>query len=92
MTEYKNAMLPDIADTAPRMQYDDLKLPLLQRGIPIPAAMEDYIKALVARDMLTDAELETIRKEMLDIFRDAGINVPSDFETHFTTWFRPGQR
>ncbi len=87
MNEEHNELLPDIDDAAPNMQYNDLKYPLLQRGIPIPSALEDYIGACIARDMLSNEDIETIRAEMLQVFQVAEQKVPADFDANFEQWF-----
>lgn len=90
MTEERTNLQPDMDDAAPDMHYDDLKYPLLQRGIPVPVAMQDYIQKLIARDTLSDDDIEAIRQEMLQVFQTAEQKVPEDFHKHFDTWFSRG--
>ena len=78
---------PTSTTRAPNMQYNDLKYPLLQRGIPVPSALEDYIRACIARDMLSNEEIEAIRAEMLQVFQAAEQSVPADFDANFEQWF-----
>ena len=87
MAEERDNLLPESPASAPPMHYDDLKLPLLNRGILIPAAMLDYINALAERHTRTDADIAEIRAEMLQVFEDAGQPVPSDFDENFERWF-----
>ena len=87
MTEERNDLLPDDDDAAPKMTYDDIKYPLLERGIPIPQAMEDYINGLIARDTLSTEEVELIRQEMLSMFEKSEQPVPADFDANFEKWF-----
>ena len=91
MTEERNDLLPETNQASPQMDYNDLKYPLLQRGIPVPTAMGDYINALVARDTLTDEDIEAIRKEMLAMFANNEQDVPSDFHDNFERWFPRGR-
>ncbi|MCY3739949.1 MAG: hypothetical protein OXH00_02905 [Candidatus Poribacteria bacterium] len=81
------SLTPETEELTKQMPYEDLKYPLLQRGIIIPLAMTDYIEGLIARDTLSDAEVNAIRQEMLQIFQDNGTEVPSDFHANFDTWF-----
>jgi len=87
MTEERNTLSPETEELTKQMPYEDLKYPLLQRGITVPTAMTDYIDSLIARDTLSDAEVNTIRQEMLQVFQDNGQSVPSDFQKNFDTWF-----
>ena len=87
MTEERDNLLPETNESSPRMYYSDLKHPLLQRGIPVPQAMEDYIDRLSVRDTLRRDEIETIRQEMLEIFKVSEQEVPVDFNANFETWF-----
>ena len=87
MTEERNTLTPDTDELTKQMPYEDLKYPLLQRGIPVPTAMLDYIEGLIACDTLSDAEVDTIRQEMLAVFRDNETEIPSDFHANFDTWF-----
>ncbi len=80
-------LAPDTDEAAPQMHYEDLKYPLLQRGLPVPSAMEDYIRGLIVRDMLSDEEIEQIRKEMVQAFQNEGQPVPNNFHENFDTWF-----
>ena len=91
MTEERNALSPETDELTKQMPYEDLKYPLLQRGITVPGAMTDYIEGLIARDTLTDAEIEAIRQEMLQVFQDNGMNVPADFQENFDKWFPRGK-
>lgn len=88
MNNETTSLSPDTDEAAPQMHYEDLKYPLLQRGITVPSAMTDYINSLIARDTLDDEEIETIRAEMLQVFEDAGQKVPNDFHKNFDMWFR----
>lgn len=87
MTEERNTLTPETDELTKQMPYEDLKYPLLQRGITVPAAMTDYIESLIARDTLSDAEVNAIRQEMLQVFQDNEVGVPSDFQANFDTWF-----
>ena len=91
MIEERNDLLPETNEASPQAHYDDLKYPLLQRGIPIPASMEEYIQGLIGRDTLSDEDIEAIRKEMLQVFQDAELKIPSDFDDNFATWFPRGK-
>lgn len=85
--ENGKTLLPDVEDAAPKMHYDDLKYPLLQRGIQPPMRMKDYINARILRDTLSDEDIEAIRQEMVQVFKDAGRDVPFDFHENFDQWF-----
>lgn len=87
MTEERNTLTPDTEELTKQMPYEDLKYALLQRGITVPAAMTDYIESLIARDTLTDVEVNAIRQEMLQVFQDNEMTVPDDFDANFDTWF-----
>lgn len=87
MAEERDNLLPETPASAPPMHYDDLKLPLLNRGIPVPAAMVDYLNLLVDRHTRTDADIADIRAEMLQVFETAGQPVPHDFDENFERWF-----
>lgn len=87
MTEERNTLTPETDERTKQMPYEDLKYPLLQRGITVPAAMTDYIESLIARDTLSNAEVNAIRQEMLQVFQDNETDVPSDFHANFDKWF-----
>lgn len=91
MTEERNTLTPETDELTKQMPYEDLKYPLLQRGITIPAAMTDYIESLIARDTLSDAEVNAIRQEMLQVFQDNETDVPADFQANFDKWFPRGK-
>ena len=80
-------LLPETNQAAPKMQYADLKYPLTQRGLEIPAAMDDYINKLMQQDTVDDTELEAIRAEMKQMFQQADVEVPEDFDANFDQWF-----
>ena len=80
-------LLPETNQEAPKMQYADLKYPLTQRGLEVPAAMEDYINKLMQQDTVDDTELEAIRAEMKEMFRRSDVEVPEDFDANFDQWF-----
>ena len=80
-------LLPETNQEAPKMQYADLKYPLIRRGLEVPAAMEDYIQKLMQQDTVSETEFEAIRTEIKEIFQQADMEVPSDFDTNFDKWF-----
>ena len=88
--ENNQALLPDVEEHVPRMDYAELRYPFLQRGIPIPQAMEDYIQSLVSRDTVPHETVEAIRKEMVDAFEANDLPVPKDFHENFDRWFPRG--
>lgn len=84
-------LLPETNQEAPKMDYADLKYPLTQRGLEVPAAMNDYINKLMQQDTVDDTELEAIRAEMKEMFRRSDVDIPEDFDANFNQWFaNPG--
>lgn len=80
-------LLPETNQQAPKMQYADLKYPLIRRGLEVPAAMNDYINRLSQQDTVDETELQAIRSEMKQMFTQAEVEVPSDFDDNFDQWF-----
>ena len=78
---------PEVNTPLHQAQYDDLKYPLISRGIPVPSSLEDFIASLEARRHLSAAEIEQIREEMKKVFTDSGEDVPKDFDRNFNLWF-----
>lgn len=78
---------PETNQEAPKMQYADLKYPLTRRGLEVPSAMNDYINKLTQQDTVDATELEAIRAEMKQMFIQAEVEVPSDFDDNFNEWF-----
>ena len=88
MKEAMNPQPETAENPTPQAQYDDLKYPLISRGLPVPSGLEDYILSLEARRTLSAQETEVIREEMKKVFTDAGEDIPKDFDRNFNRlWF-----
>lgn len=87
MNDEMNPQPESVENALPQAQYDDLKYPLLSRGLPVPTALEDYIASLETRRHLSATEREEICEEMKKVFTDAGEEVPEDFDRQFNWWF-----
>lgn len=95
--ENNENLLPETNQQAPNMHYADLKYPLTRRGIEVPAAMNDYIEKLSLHETMNKAELEEIREEMKEMFRQSAevgadaqekeAKIPEDFDANFDQWF-----
>lgn len=69
------------------VHYDDLKYPLLRRGLTVPHSLADYIAWLETYRHLSVQEVEQIRTEMKHVFTDAGEEIPYDFDRKFNQCF-----
>lgn len=69
------------------MYYEDIKYPLIRRGLEVPNSLSDYINALMLRQSLEHEEIEQIRSEMKHVFTDAALEIPHDFDRNFNLWF-----
>ena len=60
------------------IDFTDLRYPFIRRNLNVPAALEDFIQMMQIRQRSSDAEVNTIVKELCDVFAEAGYNVTED--------------
>lgn len=87
MNEEMNPQPESAENPTSTMYYEDIKYPLVRRGMYVPAAMQDYIDHLESKERVTTQEIEAIRQEMKNAFTQSGKEVPRDFDENFDKWF-----